>query len=164
MKTLVSLSALALVLVLAPTAFAQSDWTANATTGAIRPGSAPQAWFGPSLGFSGASLGTIVSRYNVTNTWGTAAGGPIPPWTWLRASIDDSTASGFVSVRLFEVRHCSNQAVLMCEIVSADVPGTQCPVCKLPYQLDFSTHEYYVEVTMNRNMNVPLTVTGLNLF
>lgn len=164
MKTFVSLSVLALVLVLAPAAFAQADWTANATTGVIRPGSAAHTWTGPSLTFSGAAVGQITARYNVTNTWGTAAGGSIPPWTTLRASIDDNSINANVRVRLVEVKRCQNQEVTLCVISSTDVAGTQCPICTIPTALDFANYEYYVEVLMNRNANVPVSVTGLNLF
>lgn len=163
MKTLVSLTALALVLVLAPTAFAQADWSANATTGAIRPGSAPHTWFGPSLTFAGANVGQIISRYNVTNTFGSSASS-IMPWTTLRASIDDNSPFASVRVRLVEVKRCQNQEVTLCTLGSIDTPGTQCPVCTFATPVDFFNYEYYVEVTMNRSANVPVQVTGLNLF
>ncbi|HEY0142320.1 MAG TPA: hypothetical protein VGF48_15585 [Thermoanaerobaculia bacterium] len=163
MKTLVSLTALAVVLVLAPAALAQSDWTANATTGVVRPGSAPHTWIGPSISFAGASTGQIVTRYNVTNTFGSASSS-VMPWTTLRASIDDNSVAGNVRVRLVEVKHCQNQEVTLCVLGSSDLPGTQCPVCTFATPVDFSNYEYFVEVIMNRTANVPLTVTGLNLY
>lgn len=164
MKTLVSFSALALVLVLAPTALAQADWTAVASTGVIQPGSAPHAWAGPSLTFAGANLGQVVARYNVTNTYGSSFGGPIPPWTTLRASINDNSINASVRVRLVEVKHCQNQEVTLCVIGSSDVPGTQCPSCTFATPLDFSNYQYYVEVLEFRNANVPVSVTGLEIF
>lgn len=164
MKTFVSLSVLALALVLAPAALAQSDWTANATTGVIRPGSAPHTWVGPSLTFSGTTTGQVVSRYNVTNTYGSSFGGTIPPWTTLRASIDDNSPFANVRVRLVEVKHCQNQEVTLCVIGSVDTAGTQCPICTFTNPLDFANYEYYVEVIQSRSANVPVSVTGINLY
>lgn len=161
-KTLLSLVAVALFVVVAPSAFAQAQWSAVASTGAIQPGSAPHAWGGPTLQFAGASVGTIVARYNVTNTFG-AAISSMPGWSQLRAAIDDNTAAGSVRVRLVEVPHCNNVEKTLCALGSIDTLGTQCPICQYP-PLDFSLNSYYVEVLMNRNANVALSVTAVDLY
>jgi hypothetical protein len=67
MKTLVSLSALALLLVFALPASAQQDWSAVASTGEVDPASAQHAYSGASILFDPATTGKILARYNVTN-------------------------------------------------------------------------------------------------
>jgi hypothetical protein len=154
MKTLISMALLALLFAAVP-ASAQMDWSSVGSTGTVDPAAAAiYGYTGPTINFAPGSIGTIVARYQVTNTFGSATS-PIAPWNTLRAAIDDNSVNASVRVRLVEVDRCSRVERTLCALGSVDVAGTQCPTCVFAAPIDFLNHSYYVEVTLFRNAVVP---------
>src|SRR5258706_3123865 len=133
MKLMARLSSLALAVFLSalPAAAQSYDWSNTGSTGNFLEGSFFRATStGPTLKFRSTSTGTIVKRYLVTNTFGSAINS-IPGWTNLRAAFTDDSANGSVTVKLFKVDNCSDAETLLCEIDSANGSGVQCGNCAL---------------------------------
>jgi hypothetical protein len=134
--------------------FAQStyDWSMVGSAGTVDPSSAAHAFAGPTLKFASGTIGTIVARYPVTNTYGNGFG-TTPPWIYLILSYANNSASGSVSARLMRVSHCSGDEEQMCRINGANTNGSPtCAHCLFnPGELDFSNNSYYVEVTITRS-------------
>lgn len=155
MKLLAKLSSLSLfALLLSLPALGQSyDWSNTGSTGNFQQGSFFSATSaGPTLKFRSTSTGTIVKRYLVTNTFGSATGS-IPGWTNLRAAFTDDSSNGSVVIKLFKVDNCSNAETQLCEIDSSNASGVQCESCALASSsdVDFANFTYWVEVTLARS-------------
>jgi hypothetical protein len=152
MKTITRLLALALVLGSLP-AFAQThDWTSVGNNGRVAPaGAFKLTWTGPTLKFNSISTGDIVARYPVTNTYGSGTS-KTPPWTTLWATYKDNSASGTVTVKLFEADKCSANVTQICSITSSDnAANAQCSSCTFSSStFDFANNTYFIEVTLNR--------------
>jgi hypothetical protein len=151
MARLSSLSILALLLAL-PAAAQSYDWSNTGSAGNFLNNSFFSASAsGPTLKFNSFSTGTIVKRYLVTNTFGSATSS-IPGWTTLRAAFTDTSANGSVVIKLFKVAKCDNTETQLCEIDSSDAAGVQCASCALASSsdVDFANFSYWVEVTLSR--------------
>jgi len=123
MKTIISLSILALLFTL-PAAAQTYDWSNVGSVGVVPAGNGT-LMTGPTFTFSAFRTGTLIARYNVTNTYGGAID-KTPPWTTLTAAFTDNSALGTVSLRLMQVDKCSNQEAQICAISSAD--GDNCEI------------------------------------
>ena len=150
-----SLIPLALALFLLPLSLSAQTgtWTAVASTGAIDEASlGAYATNGSFLQHLAGSLVNVVSRYNVTNTFG---GGitDLPPWNTLELGYFDNAAGSTVSAVLFRVDPCTGARMVLCSIISADNAVATCQRCTFSQQIDFSNFLYYVEVTVTRNAN-----------
>jgi hypothetical protein len=148
MKAITSLSVLALVLFALPAAAQVTyDWSNVGSVGIIAAG-AGHNFLGPSFTFSPARTGTLTTRYNVTNT----VGGGIdktPTWTTFSAAFTDNSASGSVSLRLFQVDKCNNTETLICSITSSD--GGSCDSCTFGSStFDFANNFYYIQANITR--------------
>lgn len=152
MKNIIRLLPLALFVVALPALAQTHDWTSIGGTGVVAPAGAFKVLFtGPTLKFTSISTGTIVARYPVTNTYGSGTS-KTPPWTTLWATYKDNSASGSVTVRLYEADKCSPQETLICTITSSDSSSNaQCSSCTFSSStFDFANNTYWVEVTLNR--------------
>lgn len=153
--------ALLLALVTVP-AFAQVNpvWTAVASTGVIDEAALGIFAFGTTnLGYKNNSLLPIVARYNVVNI----AGAVNPAWTMLELGSLDTSANTQVSASLWEVNPCTGTRVLKCTVVSVNDDVATCATCQFA-GIDFVNFLYYVEVTLSRNMNVPVQATTLRIW
>lgn len=156
MSRRISLFGLLLVVsLLAIPAFAQTtyDWSMIGSAGHVDPSStSAYAHAGPALKFATGWTGTIVARYPVTNTYGSATSFS-PPWQYFILSYANNSALGSVSARLMRVDHCSSDEEEMCHVNGGNTSGANaCGYCLFnPGELDFSNNSYYVEVTMTRS-------------
>jgi hypothetical protein len=154
MKLIVRLSLLSLLLVALPAA-AQPlmDWNMVGSAGSVDEAAAAgfiYAYTNMTAHFAGGNLGTIVLRYPVTNTWGTAFGGTVPPWNTMEVAHVDNGAAASVVARLFQVNRCTNVQAQIAIMNSLDGPaGPVCGVVPVP-PLNFGTNIYYIEVTLTR--------------
>lgn len=144
---------LAVALFLAPLSLSAQTgtWTAVASSGALdETATGIHSVNGSSLQHQGASLTTIVSRYNVTNTFG---GGltDLPPWSRLELGAFDNTNLGSVRAILYRVDRCSGAQTPLCGVGSIDNAAPTCQVCTFGQQIDFSQYLYYVEVSILRS-------------
>lgn len=156
MKNTTRLLALALFLAAMPALAQTHDWTSVGVTGIVDKNSAFKLTFsGPTLRFNSFSSGDLVARYPVTNTYGSGTS-KTPPWTTLWATYRDNSASGSVTVRLWEVEECSGVENLICTISSSDSSSIQCSTCTFSSStFDFANNTYFVEVTLNRTGTTP---------
>lgn len=151
MKKLFAGLAVALFLVPLSLSAQRGIWTAVASSGDIdETALGIFSVNGSSLQHRGASLTTIVSRYNVTNTFG---GGltDLPPWSTLELGSFDSSPLGGVRAILYQVDPCSGNLVALCGVGSVDATAPTCQKCSFTQQIDFSRYLYYVEVSIFRN-------------
>jgi hypothetical protein len=147
MKALTSWSVLALLLLALPVAAQPYDWSNVGSVGII-PAGTGHTFTGPSFTFSAARTGTLIARYDVTNTYGGAID-KTPPWTSLTAAFTDNSSLGAVSVRLFQVDKCSNAESDICALSSSD--GGTCDTCTFGSStFDFANNFYYVEARITR--------------
>jgi len=126
-------------------------WTAVGSTGAIDPVSFPHVSLaGPALTFtSSSSATTLIVRYNVTNTFDNNVSPNKPGWTRMEIGYFDPGTTGSISGRLFEVDPCTGDERTVCAITS--INNTTCASCVIdPTRIDFSTHLYYIQVTVDR--------------
>ena len=130
-------------------------WTAVGSTGAIDPTHVALAGVigGTRLGFNpagGSNSGIIVTRFNVTNTYG---GGidDTPSWTTLQLG---ALNTGFdtVSATLYRVNPCSGVRTAICTTTSSGAgSGGACTTCTFPSTtFNFASSLYYVEVQITR--------------
>lgn len=146
----VSLAITVLFLAALPLAAQTGTWTAVGSTGVIDESAAGIYAFGSTnLTFLGAATGTIVARYNVTNTWG-GGNNDAPPWNFLQMGYFDSNAATSVRADLFKVDPCSGTQTLLCTINSNDFTAPTCSTCTIPGGLNFAASVYYVQVTLTR--------------
>jgi hypothetical protein len=147
MKAIVSLSVLALLLLAPPVAAQSYDWSNVGSVGITLAGSG-YVFTGPTFTFSAFRTGTLIARYNVTNTYG-AGVSKTPPWTTLTLSYTDNSSSGAVTARLMQVDKCSNAESQICAITSSD--NTSCNTCTFGSStFDFANNFYYVDARITR--------------
>jgi hypothetical protein len=162
-RTIVRCAILALFLAL-PMAAQSGVWTAVGSTGSIDEASLGiYAVNTTNLFHQAGALGTVVSRFNVTNTFG---GGltDTPPWNTLELTYFDIAAAGSVSATLFQVARCSNVATVVCGVTSVDATAPTCVSCTFA-GLNFAANNYVVEVRVNRTAaNVVPQLFGLRIF
>lgn len=151
MKSLFASLAIALFLLPLSLSAQTGTWTAVASSGDIdETALGIFAVNGSSLQHQGASLTSIVARYNVTNTFG---GGltDLPPWTTLELGSFDNTNLGGVRATLFQVDPCTGNQVALCGVGSVDAAAPTCQKCSFTQQIDFGQFLYYVEVVIFRS-------------
>ncbi|MBL8150132.1 MAG: hypothetical protein JNN15_09420 [Blastocatellia bacterium] len=126
-------------------------WTAVASTGAIDDQSLTLfAFDAANLGFKPKVAGTIVARYNVTNTCSHPDHTMIPGWTILEMG---STApmNSVVMAQFYRVDKCTGKQTVLCTVANRSNPNKpgECLCCSFPKEaVDFSKALYYVEVTL----------------
>jgi hypothetical protein len=148
MKATVSLSVLALLLLALPAAGQAYDWSHVGSVGITQAGSGHQ-FVGPTFTFSAFRTGTLIARYNVTNTYG-AGVSKTPPWTTFRAAFTDNSSLGVVNLRLMQVDKCSNAETQICAISSSE--GGSCDTCTFGSStFDFANNFYYVDARITRS-------------
>ncbi|HKH50127.1 MAG TPA: hypothetical protein VKM72_36205 [Thermoanaerobaculia bacterium] len=164
-RSIVCCAVLALFLATLPLAAQSGAWTAVGSTGSIDEASLGSYAVGTTnLLFQAGAVGTIVSRFNVTNTYG---GGitDTPPWTTLELTYFDIDPASTVSATLFRVNRCSNVASVVCGVASVDSTSVTCVTCTFPSGLNFGTNNYVVEVKVSRTAtNVAPQLFGLRIF
>jgi hypothetical protein len=151
MKNLLVGFAVALFLVPLSLSAQTGTWTAVASSGDLdETALGIYSVNGSSLQHQGASLTTIVSRYNVTNTFG---GGltDLPPWSRLELGAFDNTNLGGVRAILYQVDRCTGNQIALCGVGSIDNAAPTCQVCTFAQQIDFSQYLYFVEVHIFRS-------------
>ncbi|HEX3131676.1 MAG TPA: hypothetical protein VH394_30345 [Thermoanaerobaculia bacterium] len=164
-RVVVRCAAVALLLTALPLAAQTGVWTAVGSTGAIDEASLPIYAFNTNnLTFLGAATGTVVARYNVTNTLG---GGftDVPPWTTLEMTYFDIAASSSVSATLYQVNRCTNTFTVICGVASVDATSPTCVACTFPAgSINFANSAYVVEVRLTRTANPLPQLFSLRIF
>jgi len=137
------------LLLFAVSARAQMDWSMVGSAGEIDESSLSlYQYSGARLEFKSGQTGTIIARYPVTNTYG-SANSLTPPWDLLRITYIDSSASGSVTAKLIAVDECSGTEEELCSVTgSGGTPG--CSFCLFPPDIDFGAFSYYIEATVSR--------------
>jgi hypothetical protein len=138
------------------TASAQvGTWTAVGSTGTVNPQQVGLAgvFNGTRLGFNpgGVALpGTIVARFNVTNTWGGGASNT-PPWTTLEVGALN-TAVDSVTATLYQVNPCTGTRTPICTAINNIAGGNgACAACTFQNTtFNFANFLYYIEVSITR--------------
>lgn len=153
-RTILRFAFLALLLAAVPVTAQQQAWTAVGSTGAIDEASLGlYATNVASLGFQPNPVGSVVARYNVTNTFG---GGftDTPPWNVLEMTYFDNSPSSQVSAALFRVDRCTGAVTIVCSMTSVDAAGNTCNRCSFATgAINFATSNYFVEVRVSRSIN-----------
>jgi hypothetical protein len=161
MKTIISLTVLAL-LVAVPATAQNYDWSNVGSVGTIAAGSG-HVFTGPSFTFASTRTGTLTTRYNITNTVGGAID-KSPAWTTFTAAYTDNSSSGNVALRLMQVDKCSNAETMICNIGSSD--NGSCDSCTFTSNtIDFANNFYYILANINRtstSANIALHSVALN--
>lgn len=144
--------ALAALLAALPAAAQTYDWSSTGSTGNFDYASTFSfTTNGPTVKFGSFQTGTVVFRYPVTNTYGSASS-KTPGWTTLLATYTDDSANGSVTATLYKVSKCDYTETQLCSITSAD--GTSSPACGTctfaSTDVDFANYYYYVKVTLSR--------------
>ncbi len=114
----------------------------------------------------GGALGSVIARYNVTNTFGGAIT-DAPPWTTLEMTYFDSAAASVVSANLFQVDRCTGATTFICGANSVDATAPACASCTFPAGtvINFAASHYIVEVRVFRNVNTVFPqLFGLRIF
>ncbi|HEV7763545.1 MAG TPA: hypothetical protein VGQ76_00960 [Thermoanaerobaculia bacterium] len=162
MKATISLSVFALLLLALPVTAQTYDWSNVGSVGITQAGSG-HLFTGPTFTFSPSRTGTLIARYNVTNTVGGAID-KTPAWTTMTAAFTDNSSNGVVNLRLMEVDRCSKQEQEICAISSAD--DDTCESCDFGSStFDFANNVYYVDVRITRSVtsaNIALHSVGIN--
>lgn len=160
MKRKAVLFAAAALFLTALTASAQTGtWTAVGSTGIADPNPIYAAW-GPisetGAGFApwgGSNSGTVRLRYNVTNTYG---GGldDTPAWTTLEVGYSNTSLTGSVTARLYQVNRCSGSRTQLCSVTSSSSSSSgACSTCNFSStSFNFANNLYYVEVDVVRSV------------
>jgi len=167
MRTNLRCTVLALFLAALPLAAQTGVWTAVGSTGSIDEASLGLYATGTTNLFNlPGTVGTVVSRFNVTNTLG---GGitDAPPWTTLELTYFDIAAAGSVSAVLFQLNRCSNVVNVICGVTSVDALNPTCVTCTFPAgtTINFGANDYVVEVKVTRTAaNVVPQLFGLRIF
>lgn len=146
-----SLVVATLFLAALPLAAQTGTWTAVGSTGVVDESATGLYAFGSTnLTFLGAATGTIVARYNVTNTWG-GSSLDAPPWSVFQMGYIDTNAAVSVRADLFKVDPCTGAQSLLCTINSVDASAPTCLACTFaPGTINFAANPYYVQVTLTR--------------
>lgn len=150
-KALLSLAAAALFLAALPLAAQTGTWTAVGSTGVIDESSLSLFNFGTTnLTFGATASGTIVARYNVTNTLGGGVS-DLPPWNTLEMGYLDSNTATTVQATLFQVDPCTGKQVALCTVTSVDSTAPTCNRCSFPTgSINFARQLYYVQAVLTR--------------
>lgn len=164
-RAIVRCAALSLFLTF-PLAAQTGIWTAVGSTGAIDDASLGIYSVGTNNLFHAAgATGTIVSRFNVTNTFG---GGltDAPPWTTLELTYFDNNAAGSVTATLFRANRCSSSITTLCSVTSVDATSPTCLRCTFPAgAVNFGAADYVVEVRVSRSATTTTPqLFGLQIF
>jgi len=163
-RTVFRCAAFALCFAALPMVAQTGVWTAVGSTGSIDEASLGlYATNTTNLLHQAGALGTVVSRFNVTNTFG---GGftDTPPWTTLEMTYFDIDAAT-VSATLFRVNRCSNVSNVVCSVTSVDALNPTCVSCTFPAALNFGAFNYVVEVKVTRTAtNQAPQLFGLRIF
>lgn len=165
MKRAICYAVLALFAAL-PVAAQTGAWTAVGSTGSLDEASLGIYAVGTNnLLHKAGATGTIVSRFNVTNTYG---GGitDTPPWTTLELTYFDIDPASTVSATLFQVNRCSNTSSVVCGVNSVDSLSVTCITCTFPAgTINFGAGNYVVEVRVARtSTNTAPQMFGLRIF
>lgn len=149
-----------------PMAAQSGAWTAVGSTGSIDEASLGiYAVNTTNLFHQTSAVGTIISRFNVTNTYG---GGitDAPPWTTLEVTYFDIDPASTVSATLYRVNRCSNVSSTVCSVTSVDSTNVTCVTCTFPAgTINFSANNYVVEVRVSRTAtNTSVQLFGLRIF
>lgn len=104
---------------------------------------------GARLEFQPVTTGQMVARYPVKNTSNLF---PEPNWDIFRMTYQDSDGFGSITARLIAVEECSGEEEQLCQIESSDTgSGTSCSFCLFPDDINFQTHAYFIETTLERS-------------
>jgi hypothetical protein len=165
MKRAVCYAVFALLAAL-PVAAQTGVWTAVGSTGSIDEASLGIYAVGTNnLLHKAGTVGTVVSRFNVTNTYG---GGitDTPPWTTLELTYFDIDPSSTVSATLFRVNSCSNVFNVVCGVNSVDATSVTCMTCTFPPgTINFGAGNYVIEARVVRSgTNTAPQLLGLRIF
>ena len=165
-KTTVRCAVLVLFLAALPLAAQSGAWTAVGSTGSIDEASLGIYAVGTTnLLHQAGAVGTVVSRFNVTNTYG---GGitDAPPWTTLELTYFDIDPASTVTATLFRVNRCSNVSSVVCGVTSVDSTNVTCVTCTFPAgTINFGSNNYVVEVRVSRTAtNTSAQLFGLRIF
>jgi hypothetical protein len=165
-RATVRCTVLALFLAALPLAAQSGAWTAVGSTGSIDEASLGIYAVGTTnLLHQTGAVGTVVSRFNVTNTYG---GGitDTPPWTTLELTYFDIDPASTVSATLFRVNRCSNVSSVVCGVTSVDSTNVTCVTCTFPAgTINFGANNYVVEVRVSRTAtNTSAQLFGLRIF
>jgi hypothetical protein len=166
MKTaVVRCAVLALFLAALPVAAQTGVWTAAGSTGSIDEASLGIYATGiTNLLHAPGAVGTVVSRFNVTNTYG---GGltDTPPWNTLEMTYFDIDPTSTVSATLYRVNRCTNLVSVVCSVTSVDATAVSCVNCTFGTPLNFALNHYVVETRVSRPAtNVAPQLFGLRIF
>lgn len=165
-KTTVCCAVFALFLTALPMAAQTGVWTAVGSTGSIDEASLGIFAVGTTnLLHQAGAVGTVISRFNVTNTYGGAIS-DAPPWTTLELTYFDIDPASTVSATLFRVNRCSNASSVVCGVTSVDNNLVTCVTCTFPAgSINFATGNYVVEVRVSRTAaNTSAQLFGLRIF
>jgi len=145
----VSLAVTALFLAALPLAAQTGTWTAVGSTGVVDESAAGLYAFNTTnLTFLGAATGTILARYNVTNTWGVS---DTPPWKTLEMGYFDASTATSVRADFYQVDPCTGAQTLLCTVNSVDFTTNTCVKCSFNPVVNFGTKLYYVQVLLSRS-------------
>src|SRR5947208_1143439 len=113
------LAAVALFLAAFAASAQTGTWTAVGSTGAIDPASVgiSAVFGGTRLGFSSQTGNTIVTRFNVTNTYG-GAFNDITPWTTLELGGVNASGVDPVTATLYKVNPCTGARSAICSVTN----------------------------------------------
>jgi len=161
MKAIIRLALLSLFLVsLSVAAQPAMDWNMVGSAGTIDPvttAAGNVAFTNMTAHHAAGTLGQVVLRYPVTNTFGSSSGTFLVPWNSMEVGHVDNGGGGLNSVtaRLFQVNRCTNVQVQIAIMNSIDGPGGPvCPIVPIAagaLPLNFAMNIYYIEVTIQRN-------------
>jgi hypothetical protein len=129
-------------------------WTAVGSTGAIDPASVgiSAVFGGTRLGFSSQTGNTIVTRFNVTNTYG-GAFNDITPWTTLELGAVNASGVDPVTATLYKVNPCTGARSAVCTVTNTTGSTSgACATCSFAAgTINFGANLYYVEVSITRS-------------
>jgi hypothetical protein len=164
-KAIVRCAVLTLFLAALPVTAQTRAWSAVGSTGSIDETSlGSYAVNTTSLFHQSAAVGTVVARYNVTNTSG---GTDTPPWTTLEMTYFDIDAGSTVSATLIQVDRCTGFPRTICSVTSVDATSQRCVSCTFPAgtTINFATSLYVVEARVTRSATNDLPqLIGLRIF
>ncbi|MEO8435672.1 MAG: hypothetical protein ABI596_12310 [Pyrinomonadaceae bacterium] len=128
---------------------AMHPWTAVGSTGAVDEASLSLYAFGTSeIGFKRGAFGSVVARYNVTNTFDNNAAPNKPGWRTLEMG-SVAPINTIIEAKLFTIKACSTDPVLLCTARNRSMDNP-CARCTINATIDFTDSLYFVEVTLSR--------------
>lgn len=164
-RTAVRFAVLLFFVTILPMAAQTGAWTAVGSDGTLDETSLGIYATNPNaLLHLGGATGTVVARYNVTNTFG---GGltDTPPWNTLEMSYFDNSPNSSVSAILYRVNRCSSTIVALCSVTSTDAAAPTCASCNFTAGINFNAFNYVVEVRVSRSVpNVTPQLFSVRVF